>query len=875
MNTRAFVISLAMLSAAVLIAPRPALALNDKTDICINEIYTLGNAGQDWVELYNPTNDEVSLSGWKVIYNATADDTGNDTVIWQGGGASVIAARGFVVVYSTPNISSSNSYHIKLKNSADTLIDKIKYPTLAGVGTFQSISRTYDASPYIEKNPTPTQGYANAINDSQIKINEIRYDAYGNEFVELYNLSSSSVSLANWTLRNRYAIKTTSPYRYLFQFSVKLDSSSFNSLNASSIDNSLNAFTWADAFGSGGFTKTTDYVALANPDGQVVDRVHWGGGNIYYDGTSASLNVPFDYPAQGNANDPRSIARSADGSDTGNDANDFVILNPSSEGSTNENSFTQSPNTLTYPESNKSVSAAYQISLKLGSNSSAGKGDYLIFTWTGGTQDSKSPHYFRLKDLGFNLTDSVDIQTINYNGSPDINGNFLIHDALYRMILVTDNAYGSAPAITRTEVKLDTVAPAGVYDLAATTAASEGAVDLAWIAVGDDGMSGNAYKYIVKYATFSVGDEAAFSAAVEYQQSLAPQPPSSSETLTVTGLYPAATYYFSVKSSDEPNAFNLSPLSGCATIYVENLTPAAPQGLSADAGLYDKVILSWQANSEIDLAGYNVYRATTAGGAYGKLNSLLITTATYTDENLTFDVTYYYAITAVDNFNFESGYSAEVLAYVKPLVSPVGRIVVNEIMYDPATTEPATEWVELYNKSEFVVNLSSCVFWVPPAYVVIPEPTYLAPGGFFVLARSSEAAGGLVDFIYGGKSVGSIQLKNTSDTIYLTTPDAVLIDSVTYSSSWGAANGSGPENLTLQRKYSDGNSNDFSNWAKSIDQNGTPKAANNTDLVLPNISHTPVFAAYAGRPVTIDASATDNMYWYSGNVRLFYKKSST
>ena len=37
-----------------------------------------------------------------------------------------------------------------------------------------------------------------------------------------------------------------------------------------------------------------------------------------------------------------------------------------------------------------------------------------------------------------------------------------------------------------------------------------------------------------------------------------------------------------------------------------------------------KVVLDWANNTETDLAGYNVYRSTTSGGPYAKVNPSLV-----------------------------------------------------------------------------------------------------------------------------------------------------------------------------------------------------------------------------------------------------------
>ena len=86
-----------------------------------------------------------------------------------------------------------------------------------------------------------------------------------------------------------------------------------------------------------------------------------------------------------------------------------------------------------------------------------------------------------------------------------------------------------------------------------------------------------------------------------------------------------------------------------------------PDGLAAAAG-DAQVGLTWSANGESDLAGYNVYRATSQGGPYTQQNGSLLTNASYNDSGLTNGTTYYYIVTAVDTSSNESGSSIEASA---------------------------------------------------------------------------------------------------------------------------------------------------------------------------------------------------------------------
>jgi fibronectin type 3 domain-containing protein len=77
------------------------------------------------------------------------------------------------------------------------------------------------------------------------------------------------------------------------------------------------------------------------------------------------------------------------------------------------------------------------------------------------------------------------------------------------------------------------------------------------------------------------------------------------------------------------------------------------------------VVLQWHASSTPNVAGYNVYRGTTSGGPYTRLNPSLITSLNYTDENVQAGQTYYYVVTVVASDGVsESAYSNEAHATV-------------------------------------------------------------------------------------------------------------------------------------------------------------------------------------------------------------------
>ena len=107
-------------------------------------------------------------------------------------------------------------------------------------------------------------------------------------------------------------------------------------------------------------------------------------------------------------------------------------------------------------------------------------------------------------------------------------------------------------------------------------------------------------------------------------------------------------------------------------------SPPAPTDLTATAG-YATVTLDWNDVNESDIAGYNVYRSTSSGSGYEKLNDLLLSSSSYEDVNIPHDTTYYYVVTAVDTNSIESGYSNEVFSGLYGDFTGNGKVEMNDL----------------------------------------------------------------------------------------------------------------------------------------------------------------------------------------------------
>jgi len=75
------------------------------------------------------------------------------------------------------------------------------------------------------------------------------------------------------------------------------------------------------------------------------------------------------------------------------------------------------------------------------------------------------------------------------------------------------------------------------------------------------------------------------------------------------------------------------------------------------------VSLSWTPGSST-YSGFNVYRGTSSGGPYSRVDTSMVSSPSYLDAGVNSGQTYYYVATEVDTTGTESGYSGEVSAVI-------------------------------------------------------------------------------------------------------------------------------------------------------------------------------------------------------------------
>ncbi len=123
-------------------------------------------------------------------------------------------------------------------------------------------------------------------------------------------------------------------------------------------------------------------------------------------------------------------------------------------------------------------------------------------------------------------------------------------------------------------VHTDATPPAAITDLSAGTP-TQTSIPLTWAAPGDDGNSGTASSYDIRYSTALITN-ANWASATQVTGEPTAQVAGTAQNYTVTGLASGQTYYFAIKTTDEvPNTSALSNVLSRATVApVVNFSPA-------------------------------------------------------------------------------------------------------------------------------------------------------------------------------------------------------------------------------------------------------------------------------------------------------------
>ena len=202
------------------------------------------------------------------------------------------------------------------------------------------------------------------------------------------------------------------------------------------------------------------------------------------------------------------------------------------------------------------------------------------------------------------------------------------------------------------------------------------------------------------------------------------------------------------------------------------LAIAFPQISFAQTAPTGLLTLTWDANTESDLAGYKVYRSTTSGTYGAPIVAIQGNVTTYQATNLTIGQTYYFVVTAYDTSGNESDFSNEASGTPPDPVS-----VPNLVGLTQATAEAAITGAGLV-----VGTVSTATSDSMPAGLVISQTpgaeASVAPGSAVNLVVSSGSPpppviSNLYEIVDSGLQVGATVYIDRSFT-YSAVPPSLL-----------------------------------------------------------------------------------------------------
>jgi len=332
----------------------------------------------------------------------------------------------------------------------------------------------------------------------------------------------------------------------------------------------------------------------------------------------------------------------------------------------------------------------------------------------------------------------------------------------YFFALKTTDDKGNTSAVSNSPnaTTLDTLLPAAITDLAAANPTAN-SIQLTWTAPGDDGASGTAAAYDIRYSTSTITD-ANWASATQVTGEPAPGVAGTQESHTVTGLAEGTVYYFAMKTADEfPN---WSGLSNVATATTPDVTPpAAITTLATSDRAADSVTLSWTAVGDDGTTGtatsYDIRYSTaiiTAANWAGATQAsaepapqVAGSSETFTVPGLSEDTKYFFAVKAVDDFD-NSGELSNVVSdrTLATMTLPVssGWTMFGASMH-PTGTDLKT-WLGISGLSAAECKVER---WSPAAdqYIVAPSTNPVTDAvegrGFWIWLSSARAVDFLAD----------------------------------------------------------------------------------------------------------------------------------
>lgn len=185
---------------SLLVLAFTANAIAQTSAVKMNEIWSRGSGENlDWIEIYNCSNAEVDITGYK-IYDS-GGQSGTKPKMEIPANTKLPAKAYYVIITDIPTTTnpagfglSSGGEKVWLEDNAGTVIDTITFTSMTETQTYRRIP---DGGAWKVADGL-TKGYANSI----IVMNEIWARGSGEnlDYIELYNSSSAAVNIGGYKI---------------------------------------------------------------------------------------------------------------------------------------------------------------------------------------------------------------------------------------------------------------------------------------------------------------------------------------------------------------------------------------------------------------------------------------------------------------------------------------------------------------------------------------------------------------------------------------------------------------------------------------------------------------------------------------------------
>jgi phosphodiesterase/alkaline phosphatase D-like protein len=210
-------------------------------------------------------------------------------------------------------------------------------------------------------------------------------------------------------------------------------------------------------------------------------------------------------------------------------------------------------------------------------------------------------------------------------------------------------------------------------------------ITVSWTTPGDDSLIGTASAFDLRYSTSPI-TATNFASATRFLGTPTPAASGTPQSVNVTGLVPATTYYFALKTSDDASNWSLiSNVPSKTTLAApDTIRPFAVSSLGVTSVTDSSALLSWTATGDDSLTGtaasYDIRYSTAPINAANWASATVTsgeptptaagTTQTFNVRGLSRQATYYFAMRVTDDVGNPSAVSNSPSATTTDTMAP-------------------------------------------------------------------------------------------------------------------------------------------------------------------------------------------------------------